>query len=815
MKHIALSRRTAASLAVIVALLSTFAVAAPGAVHATAPDAVIVNNVLRSIAHLQPVGTTDPSKEISIGVGLTGRDPAGEDAYLAGEYDPTSALYGQYLSPTEFEQRFGVPSDRLSQVTTWLSHAGLQVQAQPNASEYVLATGTVAQVAGLLHVTFKDYRAGSLAFYANTNAPTVPSDLGVYGINGLNSLEGPRLQDRAKPATPSPTANLGLSTPSALWSIYDQPGGNKGEGQQMAIFGWGTTKNTLDDLRQFEVENKLPAIPLSIRYSGNEKAVTDSGGEEEWNIDTQASTGMAPNAVAEKLYFGKAGTDPDLVGAYNAWAGDEDGPLQGSSSFGGCEEAPGTDGLSGSPGSPSGVVIAGNPNQDLYEKVLKKAVMEGRTMFASSGDTGAGCPAVALVLNGVTLVPTPMLNYPAVSTHAVAVGGTVLYYNDATATSPATRSFEYSWHFTGGGNSDFIAADRYQNTNPPVLQTRCVTDPHGQPYSPPLPYCRGIPDVAAQSGDVLTNGYAITAGGQNDQPGGGTSLSSPLWLGMWTRIQAASRRFRGAGFANPAIYRTASDATKYAKDFFDVGGVSTETTVTCNGVTPLNCSHPGWDYTSGWGVPDVKNLMFDIDGTTTPRRMTHPNPPPTTGGGGGPVVTGTTCPGPQMIDKVGDAPNNYPGGDGSNMDNLDIVNASFSSPDAATLRVTMTLKDLEPPPPPVNAASALWAVTWTYNGTQYTATATVNGAGPAAVWGYDDGTKAVKGTSTLGPNGTIVMEVPLADVGNPPAGASIVQPFADSRGSFTLLGSGLRYTAAADRAPDGGVGAPWVIGKTC
>jgi subtilase family serine protease len=807
---------------VIVALLSTFAALTPAVVHAAAPDAVLVNNVLRSISHLQPVGTSDPSKQIGIGIGLTGRDPAGEDAYLAGEYDPTSALYGQYLTPTEYEQRFGVPSDRLAQATTWLQHAGLQVQVQPNASEYVLASGTVGQVANLLHVTFKDYRAGSLAFYANTSAPTVPSDLGIYGINGLNSLEGPRLQSRSKdapaapkPATPSPTANLGLSTPSALWSVYDQPDANKGEGQQMAIFGWGTTKNTTDDLRGFELENKLPAIPLTINYFGAEKDITDSGGEEEWNIDTQASTGMAPNAVAEKLYFGKAGTDPDLIAAYHAWAGDEDGPLQGSSSFGGCEEAPGTDGLSGSPGSPSGVLIAGNPNQDLYEKVLKKAVMEGRTMFASSGDTGAGCPAVALVLNGVTLVPTPMLNYPAVSTNVVAVGGTVLYYNDATTTSPATRSFEYSWNFTGGGNSLFIPAAQYQNTNPPVLQTRCVTDSHGQPFANPLPYCRGIPDVAAQSGDVATNGYAITAGGQNDQPGGGTSLSSPLWLGMWTRIQAASRGRRGAGFANQAIYRTASDATKYSKDFFDVGGVSTETTVTCNGVTPLNCSHPGWDYTSGWGVPDVKNLMLDIAGTTKPRHKTIPNPPPSAGGSGGPVVTGTTCPGPQIVDVAGDAPNNYPGGDGTNMDNLDIVNGSFASPDAATLRVTLTLKDLEPPPPPANAPSALWAVAWTYNGTQYTATATVNGVGPAAVWSYDDGTNAIKGTSTLGPNGTIVMDVPLADVGNPPAGASIVQPSADSRGSFTVLGTGLRYTAAADRAPDAGVGAPWVIGGSC
>ena len=97
-------------------------------------------------------------------------------------------------------------------------------------------------------------------FYANTNAPSVPSSLGVIGIAGLNSFEGPRLSRRtaaspaARPVTIGPATDTGLTAPTDLWSIYDQPANNKGEGQKMAIFGWGTTKNTLTDLRQFEVQ---------------------------------------------------------------------------------------------------------------------------------------------------------------------------------------------------------------------------------------------------------------------------------------------------------------------------------------------------------------------------------------------------------------------------------------------------------------------------------------------------------------------------------------------------------------------------------
>ncbi len=794
---------------------------------------VLTGNVLQGLSTLTPVGDTSPSSVIGIGVGIQGANPAAEDAYIAGEYDPTSPLYGQFLDPADYEAQFGVPADRLNSTVSWLSGAGLQVQTVPGSSEYLLASGTVAQVESLLSIRIQDFVSNGKAFYANVNAPTVPASLQLIAITGLNSVEGPHLSPpqqsvpgtppATRPATLSPSANMGLTTPSVLWSIYNQPGNNKGEGQQMAIFGWGTTNNTADDLQAFEHEYGLPAVPLTISYYGTETAITDSGGEGEWNIDTQASTGMAPNVVGEHLYFGKAGTDADLVAAYHAWAADRHGPMQGSSSFGGCEQAPGTNGLSGSPGSPSGILIAGNPNQDLYERVLKRIVAEGRTMFASTGDTGAGCPAVSLVLNGVTLLPTPMLNYPAVSAYATAVGGTVLYYNDPTATTPATRALEYAWTHGGGGSSDFIAAGAYQQKANPPLLFRCVSDPHGNPYPPPPPLCRGIPDVAAQSGDVPTNGYTVTMDQANDQQGGGTSLSSPLWLGMWTRIQAASPRAKGNGFAAATIYRLAADPAKYARDFFDIGGTSTDTAVSCDGPNPFNCSHSGWDYTTGWGVPNVTNLMLDADGKTAPTHLTVPNPSPpqpTFPGTNG----GTTCPGPQVVDPTGDAGNYVPGGDGKNVDSMDIVNASFASPNATSLQVTIAVNNLQAPPPPANFAAGIWAVFWTYNGIEYFARAQSKGTGPATAWQFTDGTyttgfntvssitgTATPGAYTGGQAGTIVMNVPLADVGSPPAGTSLTNTFANTHASLVAV----YWTAPVDRAPNHGYGAPWAVGAHC
>jgi len=173
-----------------------------------------------------------------------------------------------------------------------------------------------------------------------------------------------------------------------------------------------------------------------------------------------------------------------------------------------------------------------------------------------------------------------------------------------------------------------------------------------------------------------------------------------------------------------------------------------------------------------------------------------------------------------VVDYVGDAPNNYPGGDGSNIDNLDVVNAFFGTPSSSDLQVTMTIKNLAAPPPPANLVSAFWTVYWSFGGTTYYAQATSNGP----VVTYSDGTfsggnfnttNVITGSFNPGPNGTIVFTVPRADVGSPANGETLSGPFADTHGSFTVMGTGVYYTSAADRAPDSGYGANYVVGQVC
>jgi subtilase family serine protease len=119
-----------------------------------------------------------------------------------------------------------------------------------------------------------------------------------------------------------------------------------------------------------------------------------------------------------------------------------------------------------------------------------------------------------------------------------------------------------------------------------------------------------VPDVSAMSGDVLTNGYPIVNGGK-DTVEGGTSLSSPLWVGMWARVQSASTAAGGNGFANETFYRIGKNPTTYGRDFFDVSTGLLGVPLVGNGLYP---TQTGWDYATGWGTPNLTNLITDVDG---------------------------------------------------------------------------------------------------------------------------------------------------------------------------------------------------------
>ena len=716
-----------------------------------APTVQLNQDVVHHLDAATPLGLVPASRQITVGVVLSNPNEAAEDAFLASLYDPGSSNYQQFLDSDEFNLRFGVSDANFQAAQTWLSNGGLQVTTIPAGKNYLLGTGSAAQVGSLFQTPLGLFSAGGRTFYANTQAPAVPAALPVQtvlGLNNLNRFTNPRVSGPVGPANVTTGAVgdvpvTGLLSPQALWSIYDMPSTNAGNGQTMAIFGWGVTTDTVSHLRSFEQEFRLPQVPVSVKYFGDTSTPdTNDGADIEWDLDTQASTGMAPNVTSETLYFAHHNSDADIFASWVGWVNDKKGPLQGSASYGECENIPGADAVIA-----DSLEVPGNA-------VLKQATIEGRTLFASTGDTGSSCPVIPANTNGVATQAYPALNYPAGSPYAVAVGGTDL---NSDGGNPAQRLTETAWEFTGGGNSVVTPAGKYQAS---VVPTKCAEDMDGNPLLLSGPPCRGIPDVAAISGDVATgNGLTITDSNGTDQQGAGTSLSSPLWLGMWTRVQAAAAK-KGLGFANFPIYKT-GQSTKYANDFFDV---------TVGDNFPY-AALPGWDNVSGWGVPDVGHLMKDLTGRLTPVKNTTQAPV---------AATPTTSCGDLFADPSGDDVFVYQGqsfGAQGAQPQLDILSGkALLSPDGTTLRTIITVRNLSTVIP-IGGGENTYNFIWTLNGNQFFTQLAVDPGGVVTAF---DGevihlpvlTKFQQlhvdtAVLTQGPNGTIEVDVPLANIGSP------------------------------------------------
>jgi pseudomonalisin len=565
----------------------------------------VTQNLLPGLANATDLGPANGAQQMRLVVSVKRPNTAGEEAFVNSVHNPGSSQFGHFLTPAQFAAQFGVPASQSSQVSSWLTGGGLTVASVSAARDVYVVTGDVAHVDALLKTATHQFRTSEGAFVANTAAPLLPFSLGVFNIVGLNTLQRYSIPSNiTSQDTCVGTLCLGATTPQDLWTAYEQPAAFTGQGQKIGIFGEGQTDDIIADLRQFEAMNGLPQIPVNVVHPAGQTDFSDDSGSEEWNIDTQSSTGMAPNASELRLYFGTDLSDATVASIMTMWTDDPTGPMQASASFGECETIPVVSSIAGMaalnpPSLPAGQGLGNNADAAETE-ILRQAAAEGKTLFASAGDTGSSCPVVfASVIgagNGLLNQGLPVTNSPASLPYVVGVGGTVLYTDGS-----GNRVREYGWTFSGGGSTLFTPAPSYQ-TGTAGLILPCVNDP--------LVTCRGISDVSAQSGDVLTNGYAIISKGAASL-GGGTSLSSPLWAGMWTRIQSGSTNAAGNGFANFSLYRVGNSST-YARDFFDVNSLDLTTGLPAtNGVYQ---TLPGWDYVSGFGTPRVSGLICDLDG---------------------------------------------------------------------------------------------------------------------------------------------------------------------------------------------------------
>jgi len=508
-----------------------------------------------------PLGALNPATSMRVTVALQMQNASALKSLVQAQNTPGSSSYRKFLTPAQFDKTYAPGNAAVGLVTTYLQKSGLgQISVAPNHL-FVSAMGSAAKVSAAFNTSLGSFQQNGATIFVNTKPAQIPSTLQgiVLSVLGLNNVTS-----TAKPVTPcdiaSPTCVRFSYDPSTYWLTYNVNKIPAATGTSIAVMAEGDVSGVVTDLRTFEQAMGLPQVPVTIEHVGVWSP--DVSGMDEWDLDTQYTTGMAGNAANLYIYATTSLSDQDTALEFNRWVTDDFAQVA-NASFSICEFFPYLD----------GTMVAD-------DQVFLEGAAQGQTLFSSTGDTGSFCSVGTP--NGVP-AGAPFVGYPATSTYVVAVGGTTLLTN-----TDGTYKGEVAWYAGGGGVSQFEGSPFWQS---PVVPTN----------NPNVPATfRAIPDVSM---DADPNTGAIVYVNGAIEYVGGTSLSSPLAVGSWARIMSATKN--KPGFAPPYLYAgypafgtppgTTVGLTVEEDGFHDI----------LTGADGLYTSLPYYDFTTGLGTIDV------------------------------------------------------------------------------------------------------------------------------------------------------------------------------------------------------------------
>jgi len=549
-------------------------IVAPAGWAATATDAIVPANAT-------DLGALDGAHQVNVVLGLQMRNADAVKAAIAA---------GQRISRSAFVSQYAPSNDQVSAAVGYLQAQGFSsVRATPN-NMLVTATGSAAAVQKAFNTTLHGFSVNGKTYFANTAPAFVPPALGgnvvaVLGLTNVPGLKGGPAKQSLSPqdaifprqSQPTPcTENVNTTTGTPVCPrFYDpqtynltyhattlSPAGMT----EVGIFAVGDPSIGIGWFHESEDKFGLAQDAVNVIQVGT--PTTDTSGNDEWALDLTYTQAMAWDVKQFDVYVAPSFAYSDLTLALNRWASDDVAPIM-NASIGGCELFP----------YQSGDMLVG-------DMILAEAAVQGQTLFASTGDTGAYCGVAGVPPNG-GVGGAPFVEYPASSPYAVAVGGTDLFSN-----VDGTYLGEQAWQSGGGGLSQFEYSPTWESPTQPV-----GTTPAGLTF-------RGVPDIAFDAG--LETGALLWESG-TQYITGGTSLASPLAAGTYARVQNAHAD--ALGFAAPLLYRTYSastpqqisagpPATEMIGPFHDV----------LQGSNGLYTALPKYDYTTGLGSIDVARM---------------------------------------------------------------------------------------------------------------------------------------------------------------------------------------------------------------
>jgi subtilase family serine protease len=526
------------------------------------------------------IGRAPASQRIEFAVVLLYRHDAELTQLVAAQSDSQSAVFELYLSNEQFNAYFAPAAADYARVAASLRRAGFAIERASANRTIIDAVGSVAMVEHYfgtqIHVVLQ---RGYGLRYANSKPALMPNDLRgvVLHVTGFDDLinvryphtpywtrpilHGPPTGIKIHPnpvstATPMPNPSPEPTIPAkvrgagggytafTIATAYDYPvqHGYDGLGRSLGNVISGDYADS--DLAGWfaDVGETRDGPPTTrILVDGTTNHDPNSPDVQESTLDVEAMVGVAPG-VSYYEYLMLALTDKAIEDAYNRVVSDNIVDAV-NSSFGGCE----TD-------DPSFEYVT--------NYIAKQGASKGITFSASTGDTGSnGCGGITNGAPGTA----PGVGIPAADDYFTAVGGTDLYVNEVTG----GYLTETGWETGGGGISKLEPVPSWQAATSGVSQSG-----------------RNTPDIALDA--ALETGYEYFENG-GFGISGGTSLSSPLFIGLQGEINQIQNKRHG--LVNPRLYQIVN--TVGYVHFRDVVGG-------CNGAF---CAVPGYDNVTGIGSP--------------------------------------------------------------------------------------------------------------------------------------------------------------------------------------------------------------------
>ena len=462
------------------------------------------------------------------------------------------------LAPDEFADRFAASADDYQQLVDWLVGHELTVVRTSPGRTTVTAEGTARAVERAFATELRQYEDQGGFFRAPSDELTL-GDAGptVGGIVGLDSARRWHSHvSRSWSPVPSPYSATGGLAPADLAARYGTDSiMQKGEGETVAILGTGPPPTVMGDVSGFMTNYNLPSQPAQytqILLGGALRDAPNNGEYFENVLDFEMVLSMAPKATIKHVI-----TSTNTPGLFTDGMSFIVNQLPQahsvSLSWGSCERGAASE-------------------MPVVNVLMAQARAEGQQWFAASGDSGTdGCRDG----KGNQILSA---GWPASSPSIIGVGGTQIAFNGTEVVWGGGRNPN------GGGGSGISES----NDKPAYQMGLNPFANDGARHEPDVSALAGAPGV-----EIYLKGQTTVAEG--------TSAAAPIWAGVWAVIDQVKGGGKGLPNGMESLYTLGKSGLP---GFHDIT-VGTNTDGNTAGYPAL----VGYDLATGWGSPDLPNLL--------------------------------------------------------------------------------------------------------------------------------------------------------------------------------------------------------------